>query len=704
MVKSLLLEIGAEEIPAGFLRNASANLKNLASSKFSDHNLTYSVIEVFYTPRRLVLKVDGMPEMQSDAVLNITGPPKRISYDENGNPTNAALGFARKQNVKISEITVIENEKGEFLAIKKITKGKKSSQILKQVLPEIILSIPFPRSMRWLDEPITFARPIRWIMCLFGDKKLNININGIRSTDKTTGHRFLKPGKLRVSSWKEYTDKLRQSYVIIDQEERKNIINTAVSQRSRNLNGKIFPDDELLETVTNIVEYPCVLTGGFSKDFLEIPQEVLVSVMKSHQKYFPLYKNNSSQTADTGIRTLQDIKNNNCLLPKFVFVSGIKVDDPSKIISGNEKVIKARFSDARFFLEEDTKKPLVYNNEKLKLVTFLSEIGNYYEKILRLQKTAQYLSAGLKPRDREVLERAALLSKADLVSQMVFEFPELQGVIGKYYSLLSGEKPEVAAALEEQYMPLTRDGELPGSICGAYLSIMDKIDNICSCFCAGLIPSGTADPYALRRQSIGILNILIKHGLNLKLPELVKFNLSLLRSDESLVLNLTSQVLNFIRERCRNLLTEMDFSYDLVDAVISVNFDDVIETKKIVEVLYEFRKNDDFESVATAFKRVVNIVGDTEKGEINKTLLNEPAEKSLYEEYRNLADYVEQGGNSRDYRELIQKFIHIKNPVDNFFDQVLVMDKNSDIKNNRLQLLLGIKMLFFRMADFSKLN
>ncbi len=429
--------------------------------------------------------------------------------------------------------------------------------------------------------------------------------------------------------------------------------------------------------------------------------------MKTHQKYFPVYKKEGSQIETGHIKSLADIKKVNSLLPYFVFISGIKVDKPEVVIKGNERVIRARFNDARFFLQEDTKQHLEKYVDRLKTVTYLSELGSYFDKKTRLEKTSKYISNLFNSVAENNLRRAASLCKADLVTQMVFEFPELQGTMGKYYALISGEQNEVATAIEEHYMPTTRDGELPNTRLGSFLSILEKIDNVCSCFYAGLIPTGSADPYALRRQAIGIIRIIIESKIDLNLRDLIDnwIECSALdyKGDEGN--NLSEQVADFFKERFRNfLLEEYSFDFDVIDAALSVKFEDINDSLKVVQTITGFKDKEDFESVTTAFKRVVNISKDSESGEIDQSLLVDNSERTLYEKFVSITDLVQKDLEAGNYESVLSKIVELRIPVDNFFDSVMVMDNNLQLKKNRLSLLCSIKNLFFKIADFSKLN
>jgi len=507
MAKELILEIGTEEIPAGFLDYAIKDLASLAKKTLEDNSLGFENIECYGTPRRLTLRVEGLPDKQEDRVEEAYGPPVKIAYDEDGNPTKPALGFAKAQGVDIKEVTTVVRDRGEFLAVKRKIKGQKTDKILKEILPGLILSIPFRKSMKWSSGDVTFVRPLRWISSIFDGKTIPFNIENLKSSNKSYGHRFMSPKGFKVTDWSDYQEGLEKGYVVLDQNKRREIISEETAALADKLGGYIEEDADLLETVSNLVEIPLVLKGDFEEDFLCLPKEVLISVMKNHQKYFPVFSKSNKDE----------------LLPNFIFVCGTPVKDTDVVSKGNERVIRARFTDARFFYDEDKSVPLWEKLEDLKDMVYLSEVGSYYDKTDRLKTLANGLGNTLGfENDTRHIVRAAFLSKADLATQMVFEFPELQGIMGRYYAEISGEPPEVAKAIEEHYMPTGRDGELPVTSYGSVLSIADKIDNICSCFISGLIPTGTSDPYALRRQAIGIINMVLYKNYHLSLRNFLR--------------------------------------------------------------------------------------------------------------------------------------------------------------------------------------
>ena len=694
MGKELILEIGTEEIPAGFLDEAINNLASLTKKALEDSSLSYDSIESYGTPRRLALRVKGLPDKQEDRTEEAYGPPVKIAYDKEGNPTKPALGFAKAQGVDIKELIIVKRDKGEFLALKRKIKGQKTDKILKEILPDLILSLPFKKSMKWGDGEITFVRPLRWILSLFGGKTISFELEGLKSSSKSYGHRFMHPEPFKVSNWEDYEKGLKEGYVLLDQKKRSKTIKRGINELAEKIGGSVTEDPELLETVTNLVEIPLVLKGDFEEEFLALPNEVLISVMKYHQRYFPVFSKSKKGE----------------LLPHFIFVCGTPVKDTEVVSKGNERVIRARFTDARFFYDEDKSSHLETKLEDLKGMVFLSEIGTYYQKTQRLIELAGYLGKTLGFKDSvKDIKRAAELSKADLATQMVFEFPELQGIMGKYYAELSGESPEVAKAIEEHYMPISREGDIPESDIGSIVSIADKIDTISSCFISGLIPTGTSDPYALRRQAIGIINIVFEKNFHLSLKELFQASLkSIINQTDNKYKDSLEEtldvIMNFMTERFRNIMITEGFAQDVVDAVVSVEFNDILDAKRKIQALSEFRKAKDFESLGTAFKRVVNIVKDHTGNNFSERHLVELVEKDLFKTFHEVRDKVEVAISEKNYIDSLILMKNLKDPVDKFFDNVMVMDKDPKIKENRLSMLSEIKNLFFKIADFSKLS
>lgn len=705
MENELVIEIGTEEIPALFLRKAETDLKEKLHSELNNNSLDHGDISTFSTPRRLVAYIENLNYTQKDVVVENFGPPLKVAFDDDGKPTKAGLGFARSQNVDIKKLEIVERNNGEFLCYRNKIKGKKTSAVLKDIIPGIITSLNFRKSMRWGNYKTTFARPIRWLAAVYNGKSVVFEIENIKSSNKSFGHRFTSPKQFKFTDWAGYTKELEDKDVIIDASEREKLIVKKADAAAKKLNGRIHYETELMETVVYIVEHPTVLTGEFEEKYLKLPKEVLISVMKNHQKYFPVYSANGKR-----------------LLPNFIFVSGIPSKKPKTIIKGNERVIRARFSDAEFFFKEDSRKHLSEYNSELENMVYLSQIGSYYEKVERLKKISDVISGELNLDNKTSISvnliRAAELSKADLATQMVFEFPELQGTMGKYYAEISGEDKDVAKAIEEHYMPLSRDGELPETYLGSLLSIVEKIDNICSCFIVGLKPTGSADPYALRRQAIGIIKIVIERKLNLSVNSIFSKSIELTLNSidkqkkdnlEQSEFEVLKDIVEFISDRFKNLLVDEGYSVNVIDSVISLDFDNIPNSFNKIKALEKFRKQKGFGELAVAFKRVVNIAKDDPVAEVDANLFRDNSERVLYDNFidiKNKTDvYFDNQGitTEKDYTEALNLIKTLKEPVDNFFDNVMVMDKDEKLKNNRLALLSEIKELFFQISDFSKI-
>jgi len=714
MGKELIVEIGTEEIPAALLSGAINDLSEIACAELGRAGLKPESVHTYGTPRRIALLATGLPDKQPDKTVEVLGPPTRIAFDEKGAHTKAALGFAKSQGVDPKDLAVIENHRGEFVGIRKEGKGARTVEVLNALVPKIILSIPFQKSMRWGTSDITFVRPIRWLLAVFGGEPLTFSIDRVSSGNISYGHRFLSPDAFSVSGWNGYTRSLAERYVVLDHGQRKEDIRREVERIARGLGGRVEKDEELLDTVTNLVEYPVVLAGSFEEEFLRLPSETLISVMKKHQKYFHIYSaGDKPKSAKPKRGKGKAASEDGRLLANFIFVSGTKVPDPEVVVRGNERVIRARFTDAKFFYEEDTKTPLIEKKEALRGMVFLSGLGTYWDKTLRLQGLAEYIgeSLGLGKKKITALKRAAELSKADLTTQMVFELPELEGTMGKYYALSSKEPEEVALAIEEHYMPRTRDGRLPQSELGAILSITDKVDNICACFTAGLTPTGTSDPYALRRQAIAVINIILARELTISITavmekalELIKDPLSTKGKGITQSEDLLCQIQEFFAERFRNIMTSNGYSQDIVNAVTSTGFDDALIAMKKIDALSKFTRLPDFEPLAIAFKRVVNIVGGQPRVDLKRGLLAEEAEKALMESFLGVGEDINQSSQKGDFPRSLELMKCLKDPVDKFFDNVLVMDKDERLRLNRLALLWEIRDLFFTVADFSKIT
>lgn len=696
MKNELMLEIGSEEIPALFLEEYARNIDIIISKEFEKNLLTFGNIEVYYTPRRLAVRISGLLPNQKEKIAENFGPPKKIAFDSNGKPTKAALGFARSHGVDVKQLDIVKRNNGEFITFKKKVKGKKTNEVLKVIIPKVINSIHFKKSMRWGYGKTTFARPIRWIMCIYNTKKLVFELEDIKSDSKSYGHRFLSPKPFSPKNWNDYMDHLRKRDVYLDQSKRKKFIEDEVQKLASKLGGIVKKNEELVKTVTNLVEYPVVLHGTFEKSFLKIPKEVLISVMQNHQKYFPVFSKSGK------------------LLPYFIFVCGTRVVNNEPVVKGNERVLRARFRDAEFFWNEDIKKPLEDNLVELKDMVFLSGVGSYYKKTERLKNIAKNLasysgicnrcSKNYNPNLVSCLIEAAHLSKADLVSKMVFELSELQGTMGKHYAKKSGVKTEVATAIEEHYMPRERNGNLPRTEIGVLLSIADKIDNISSCFVTGLKPTGSTDPHALRRQAIGIIRIVLKKKLNFNLETMFSVALKEITTITSTE-EILPELMNFLSERFKNLALEKGYSNDVIDSVLSTGFDNILDSYNRIKAMERFKKQKSFDEFTVVFKRIVNITKDKPKTELGRNLFKDKSENILYNDYIKALNQTNTLIKPAvdNYIKALNQINTLIKPVDKFFNSVLVMHKDEELRNNRLALLNEIKNLPFRIGyDFSK--
>lgn len=684
--KELFLEIGTEEIPAGFLPKAMAEMETLIAKELGSARLSFDSIKTLATPRRLVLHVTNIPALQPDAETTAMGPARAIAFGADGKPSKAAEGFARGQGMDVSQLTVISTDKGEYVAAVKMETGRPTHQLLSEILPRLMGNISFKKSMHWGDFDVRFARPIHWIVALFDGIVVPFSFGPIESGTISRGHRFMGNTTFPVRDFAQYLDECERHFVIVDPLIRKEIIRREIHRTAEAAGGHLLPDEALLEEVTFLCEYPSAVHGTFSADFLEVPKEVLITSMKSHQRYFSVLD--------------KDGKLLNC----FITINNTLTDDPSVVVKGNERVLRARLSDARFFFDEDKKVKLDDRVEALKKVVYQQKLGTSFEKMERFRALAEGLAAKLNPSVKAHTARAATLCKADLVSGMVCEFPEVQGIMGREYALLEGEPAQVANAIAEHYMPTQAGGELPASDIGAFVSIADKIDTICGCFGVGLIPTGSADPYALRRSALGIINIIIEKEYKLSLTTLIDESLTLLAA--KLVrpaAEVKADLLEFFRGRFINLMSDR-YPSDAVDAAVAVSFDDLPDAVSRIAALAAFKSRPDFSELAVTFKRVGNIVKEGVQGKVSKELFENPAENALAASVNNVEMTVAAAIGVQDYVTAFTEIASLRGDVDEFFDKVMVMAEDEKVRQNRLTLLTSISRLFAGIADFGRLN
>jgi glycyl-tRNA synthetase beta chain len=693
-METLLLEIGTEEIPAGYIEPALSALSSILLRRLTEERIKHGKSKTFGTPRRLSICVYDVSAKQDSLTSEIIGPPEKIGFDGNGQLTIAGKKFAEKMHISSKAISVKQTEKGSYLCAVKTEPGIETKTVLKKILPQVISQIPFPKVMKWASLDIRFARPIQSIVALLGTQTISFGFGDIKSSRNTFGHRFLSPGKIRLSNPDKYIDKLKDAFVVADIDERKANIKKQIAEIAQNLDGKVLHDDELVDVVTNLVEYPVPVAGSFDKTYLEVPEEVLINSMREHQKYFAI------------------IDENGRLLPNFIAINNTQAKNMQVVIKGHQRVLKARLEDARFFYKSDINVSPDEWVEKLKGVLFQAKLGSMYEKTQRIENLAKYLADEIS--DDAVIKnqaiRAARLCKADLVSHIVGEFPKLQGIMGRIYAAKAGEEQNVAVAIEEHYRPAYSGGKLPETTVGAIVAIADKIDSICGCFSAGLIPTGASDPYALRRQGIGIVQIMLDKGFSFSLKSLIEKSLLLFNIKDIAEANKTADgIYDFLQNRISHLLVEEGFSKNVVSAIVSISVNHVPDVWQRTKALEKLKSAPDFEQLAITFKRVVNIIKKSavenavNKVDVNESLFEKDCEPALFAAYKDIKMKVSDNLKKGAYEQALLEIAALKIFVDNFFDGVLVMAEDENIRNNRLALLGSISDLFALFADFSKL-
>ena len=682
MEQKLLFEIGTEEIPAKFMPGILEQLKGLAEKKLQELRVPFASVTVFGTPRRMTFIADGVEETQASTVVESKGPSIKIAFGADGAPSKAAQGFARGQGIAVEDLIV----RDEYVyAVKKLT-GQAVIELLPAFLVDIVESLSFPKNMRWADHDFRFVRPIRWLVAMLDDKIIPIEITGVKSGRNTIGHRFLSKGEVEIASAGDYAKVLREHFVLVDQDERRDMIRQQVEELAQKEGGIAEIDEDLLEEVVYLVEYPTALCGHFDDKFLTLPKEAVITPMREHQRYFPVL------TADGK------------LLAKFITVRNGNSEGLDIVAHGNERVLRARLSDAEFFFNEDRKIKLEERLEKLKTVVFQEGLGNIYDKSVRLADIAMTLKKTLNVKvDEDVLQRTALLSKTDLVTGMVCEFTELQGVMGREYALLDGEKPEVAQGIFEHYLPRFAGDELPATDIGRLVGIADKLDNIAATFSRGLIPTGSQDPYALRRQAIGIINILVDGNYHLPLLKTIIAVLGMLNVPAAKNGELLAQLQEFFIQRVKNMMGDQGIRYDVIDAVLNEKAnDDIVDLFVRAKALAEYVETPEAAESIQAFTRVANLCKKAE-GEtiIKESLFVEPAEKELYEVVCRLQKETIPALVGYNYAEVLKLMNEVSAPVNKFFDTVMVMDKDENVKNNRLALLVQVKETASMVGDLS---
>lgn len=689
-MSELLFEIGTEEIPAGYIQPALDALAADTAKKLQALELAFESIRTFGTPRRLTLVVTGLQERQEDRRQEHIGPSKKAGIDADGKLTKAAEGFARSRGFNPDQLQVVATAKGEYLMVVEDVKGQETAALLPALLESLVRELVFPKSMRWADYTLTFARPIQWLLALYDGEVLPVTIEGLTSGRTTRGHRFMAPAEVAVSGAATYLSTLAERFVIADPKERKAMVvaevRRAVSEGAGVAGAQAVIQEGLLDTVTNLVEYPCAICGRFDPKFLQLPEETLVTSMREHQKYFPVMGTDGK------------------LLPLFVAVNNTRVKDAALTASGHERVLRARLEDGLFFFKEDRKRPLADRCRELHGIVFQNKLGTMQAKSERIKKLAGLLAARIAPELREDVLRAAELAKADLLTAMVGEFPSLQGIMGRVYALHDGERPPVAQAIEEHYLPLRAGGEVPRSLVGALVGLADRLDTLVGCFAIGEKPTGNKDAFGLRRQAIGLISILRGLNISLSLKEAVDAALAGYATIADAQPEVVSEVLQFIRLRFENEQIASGLPLELVEAATSVGFDDPIDCLARIEALNQMRGQESFSVLAGAFKRIHNIVKDNRDTAIDQSLLTEPAERDLHNALVTAREKVLPLLDNRAYHPALLALLEIKGPVDRFFDTVMVMAEDEGIRRNRLNLLTALGELVRRVGDISRMH
>ena len=683
MAKDLLFEIGAEEIPAGFMPNILGQLKQLAETKLNDAHLPFESIATYGTPRRLALIVKGLADTSAEISERHKGPSASIAYDADGNPTKAAIGFARGKGLDVADLVV---EDGYIYAETK-TAGVPAKDIVTDMLPQLITGLNFPKSMHWGNLDAKFVRPVRWLVALLDEEVIPVEFATVQSGNVSRGHRFLGADEITIKNAASYVDTLKENFVMVDQDARRELISKQLHDIAASKNASIVWDDDLLEEINYLVEWPTALCGGFEESYLALPDAAIITPMKDHQRYFPLVD--------------QDGK----LLPMFLTVRNGSDHSIEVVQAGNERVLRARLDDAKFFFNEDRKKPLIDRQDGLTKIVFQEGLGNLADKTERLLTLGRVFSEECELHEdaRVVLERATELAKTDLTTGMVTEFTELQGVMGKEYALLDGESPEVAEAIFEQYLPRFAGDVLPQTEAGKVLSIIDKIDNIVATFSRGLIPTGSQDPYALRRQTIGILNILLNSEWNISLRPIIVESMNLLNVPADKQDELLGQVEEFITLRLKNIFLDREVPHHVIDLLLSNNELSVADAEGLVKALLANRIDENVELVQ-AFTRMYNLVKDVTYTGVDKSLLKEDAERALYEMATKASEASIDAWDKNDYDAVVAVPATLVPGINKFFEDVMVMDKDEAIKANRLQLVRLAYSVMAIIGDISALK
>lgn len=689
-MSELLFEIGTEELPASFQKPALNQLQENFISEVKALNLTHGAVRCMGTPRRLALLVEDLAERQPDRRVELLGPSKQAGFDADGNPSKAAMGFARSKGADVEDLQVVDTDKGEYLMLVQETKGVAASELLPELLNSLMSRFSFAKSMRWGSGSFVFARPVQWILALYDGETVPFTHEGVVAGNTTRGHRFMANRDFAVGGISDYEQVLQDAFVQVDQDARRESvqqeIERAVADTLAGIDAQIAVDEGLLDTVCNLVEKPYGVCGSFDEKFLQLPSEALITSMREHQKYFPV------------------VDSSGALLPYFVAVNNTEVKDVALTRTGHERVLRARLEDAFFFFTTDKEKPLETRFDALTGIIFQAQLGSMLEKTSRIEKLAALLAEQYAPENIDDAVRAAHLCKADLLTEMVGEFPSLQGNMGASYAANDGETDAVSVAIREHYLPKRAGSALPESSVGAVVALADRFDTMSGCFGIGQLPTGTKDPFGLRRISLAILHIIEEFKWSLSLSDLVYKALSLYGDKVDGSKETVALVVDYVRDRFINDQIGRNIDAEAVDAVTSVAFDDVIDCKQKIAALAAIRSEEAFSVLAASFKRIRNIIKENSATEIDEALFTEEAEKELASSYARVTQTVAPLLQEAQYEEALSAMLDLKSPVDAFFDMVMVMDDDPAIRQNRLNLLTAISTLFLQVGDISKMQ
>ena len=688
-VRDLLIELGTEELPPKALKKLIQAFEASIKQGLEKSELSFSSIRSYAAPRRMAVMVTDLQVRQQDRQVEKRGPAVAAAFDDDGNPTKAVQGFARSCGVDVDDLEKMATDKGEWLVFKQLQKGAETSTLIADILPQALQALPIPKLMRWADLPGEFVRPVHWLVLLFGDEVIPLELLGIKSGRESRGHRFHNPEAIYIQSAQTYASQLEtEGHVLVDMELRHKTIHDQVLKIATQLGGEAVINEDLLDEVTGLVEWPVALSGSYDKRFLELPAEALISSMEEHQKYFAV----RDKAGD--------------LLPYFITICNIESRDPAQVVAGNERVILPRLSDSAFFWDTDRKQPLADRQDKLKTIVFQNKLGSVFDKSSRVAKLATVIAKQIGG-DASLAERAALLAKCDLVTEMVGEFPDLQGIMGRYYARLDGENDEVAEALDEQYLPRFSGDKLPQTTTGQAVSLAEKLDTLIGLFGIGQPPTGVKDPFALRRAALGVLRIVIENKLDVDLADL----LEVAQQGFDNVLtekNVTSQVMGYFFDRLKGYALDQGYKADIYEAVLSVQPTSPLDFMQRLNAVAEFRQLEQAKSLAAGNKRIANILrkndAEGEVGAIDNALLQEPAEQALADKLVEVTDAVQPLMKQADYTSVLRCLADMGETVDGFFDEVMVMADDPAVRHNRLALLNQTRALFLGVADISSLQ